>query len=89
VLATALACFLAVLVMLSARVYTGTGQGLPSAAVVSAGGRTILRTTASGRVISETQAPGGAGASSAPGVASATPPATRSSGAAPGGLGDE
>ena len=68
VLTTALASFLAVLAMLSARVYNGTGAGLaPTAAVISGNGHTVLRTTASGRVIeTTTAAPSTAGAAPAP-----------------------
>jgi hypothetical protein len=79
VLTAALASFLAVLAMLSARVYNGTGAGLaPTAAVISRNGHTVLRTTASGRLIATTApAPSTAGAAPAP-------LSTRSSGSARG-----
>lgn len=55
VIAPALACFLVVLALLSARVMSGREQALspssPGVALVSRGGHTILRTTASGRVL--------------------------------------
>lgn len=63
----ALAIFLVTFTLLTARVVTGTDPGLRgavSAQVVSKHGRTILRTTASGRVIRET-APQGSNASHA------------------------
>lgn len=68
VLSTAMASFLAVFVMLTARVYNGTDPGLqPTAAVISHGGHTVLKTTASGRVIASTSAtPGAAGKAPAP-----------------------
>lgn len=56
----ALAMFLVTFTLLTARVVTGTDPGLRgavSAQVVSKHGRTIIRTTASGRVIRE-PAPG-------------------------------
>lgn len=56
VLSTALAGFLIVMVLLTARVVSGADPalhaGAPNAAVVSHRGRQVLRTTASGRVIS-------------------------------------
>ncbi len=57
---TAVAIFLVTFTLLTARVVTGTDPGLrgvASAQVVSKHGRTILRTTPSGRVIRES-APG-------------------------------
>lgn len=70
VLMTALAGFLAVLAILSARTFTGTAGGLgQTAAVISHGGHTVLRTTASGRVI-ETPAPASAPAGGAPAAVS-------------------
>jgi hypothetical protein len=66
----ALALFFVTFTLLTARVVTGTDPGLRAAAsaqVVSGHGRTILRTTASGRVIRET-APG----SNAPGAVTAS-----------------
>ena len=56
VLTSALAGFLVAFTLLSARVLTGTDPGLRGAAqaqVVSKSGHTVLRTTASGRVIRE------------------------------------
>jgi hypothetical protein len=61
VLTTTLAGFMAIFVMMTARVYNGTDPGLqPTAAVVAKNGKTVLKTTASGRVIASTGATPGA-----------------------------
>ena len=66
VLSTSLAGFLAIFVMMTARVYNGTDPGLqPTAAVISKSGKTVLKTTASGKVIAST--------AGTPGAASKTP----------------
>ena len=83
VLTSALAAFLVAFTLLSARVLTGIDPGLRTAGqaqVVSKSGHTVLRTTASGRVIRE-QAAG------SPGAATAAPAkiVTSSSGAIGGG----
>lgn len=73
----ALASFLVVLTLLTARVVTGTDPGLRGTAqaqVVSKGGHVIVRTTASGRVIRE------AVGSPSPAGAEAASVVTRSSG---------
>ena len=63
VLSTSLAGFLAVFVMMTARVYNGTDPGLqPTAAVISKGGKTVLKTTASGKVIASSSGTPGAAA---------------------------
>jgi len=84
VLATALAAFLAVLVMLNARVYSG---GVPSlrqaAAVVSHRGRVVLTTTASGRIIESRPATATAA------TATQAPLVTAASGSLTGAGGDE
>jgi len=82
VLMSALAGFLAVLAMLSAKTLTTTAGGLgQTVAVVSHGGHTVLRTTASGRVI-EAPAP----ASASVGV---TPARVSSEEGRPGGFGND
>jgi|GEM_PF-6779596 len=62
VISTALASFLVVMVLLTARVVTGADPALhantPSAVVVSHNGRKVLRTTASGRVTVVSTGPG-------------------------------
>jgi hypothetical protein len=84
VLTTALASFLAVLAMMTARVYNGTDPGLaPTAAVVSHKGQAVLRTTASGRVISSAPASSGLMASQK------APLVTHTSGSLAGGGRDE
>ncbi len=74
VLTTTLAGFLAIFVMMTARVYNGTDPGLqPTAAVISKSGKTVLKTTASGRVIASTStAPATAGKAPAPVVTHAS-----------------
>ena len=68
VLSTTLAGFLAIFVMMTARVYNGTDPGLqPTAAVISKSGKTVLKTTASGKVIASSSAtPGAASKKPAP-----------------------
>lgn len=78
VISAALACFLAVLAVLTARVTSGqdpTLRATASTALVSRGGRTVVRTTASGRVPSQMSSASAA----QPGVAP-TPLVTRTSG---------
>ena len=63
VISAALASFLVVLTLLTARVVTGVDRSIapgPQAQVVSRNGHTIVRTTASGRRIVESAAPGSA-----------------------------
>ncbi len=87
VIAAALASFVVVLVLLTARVVTGhdPALGTPSAAVVAHGGHQVLRTTASGRAIAVgTQGTSGAAGAQLAGIV------TRTSGApGSGGLDDE
>jgi len=68
VLTTTLAGFMAIFVMMTARVYNGTDPGLqPTAAVISHSGKTVLKTTASGKVIASASAtPGAASKKRAP-----------------------
>ncbi len=80
VIASALASFLVVLTLLTARVVTGSDPalhpGTSSAVVVSRHGHTVLRTTASGKVISVgTQGAGAQGVGAQP-----APVVTRTSG---------
>ncbi len=89
VIAAALASFLVVLVLLTARVVSGHDPSLrasaSTAAIVTRGGHTVLRTTASGRTV-----PVAAGAGVEAGAAQSVPLVTRSSGAVAGaGEGDE
>lgn len=88
VLTAALASFLLALALLTARVVNGTDPAIrpvAQAQVVSKQGHTILRTTASGRLISEP-----AGQTGSPGAPEGGPASlvTRSSGALAGGEGD-
>lgn len=63
VLAGTLASFLVVLVLLTVRVVSGVDPALravaPTAALVTHRGQTVLRTTASGRIIASEQVAGG------------------------------
>ncbi len=62
VLAGTLASFLVVLVLLTVRVVSGVDPALrvaPTAALVTHRGQTVLRTTASGRIIGSEQVAGG------------------------------
>jgi hypothetical protein len=77
VLSAALALFLVVFALMSARVVIGTDPGLPAGpqahVVTTKSGKTILRTTASGRIVRE--------ALPATAVRSGAPLVTRASGA--------
>lgn len=87
-LSAALASFLVAFALLTARVVNGTDPAIRSAAqaqVVSGGGHAVLRTTPSGRVISEPGTTAASHGKSGTGPASIV---TRSSGG-PGGGRDE
>lgn len=76
-LSAALALFLVVFALMSARVVIGTDPGLPTGTqarvLTTKSGKTILRTTASGRVVRE--------AAPATGAQTGAPLVTRASGA--------
>jgi len=86
VVLSSLAAFLVVLAVLTGRVVKGQDPtlrvGSATSAIVSHGGRTVLRTTASGRTVAE---PTGGRAGAPPGAAQAPGVVTRTSGAQPGG----
>jgi len=83
-ISTALASFLIVMVLLTARVVSGTDPALrasqSSAVVVSHSGRKVLRTTASGRVIGTSGGQSGESSSEVGGARANHAIVTRSSG---------
>lgn len=92
VISTALASFLIVMVLLTARVVSGTDPALrasqSSAVIVSHSGRKVLRTTASGRVIGASGGQSGESGSEIGGARANHALVTRSSGYGQGGESD-